>query len=169
MGISPHIPPWLDYPFISGWAGTRFTDNLDGTITDNLSGLVWLKDASCSGLAGTDTSGRGSWQTALDAVKTLAEGTCGLSDGSTAGQWRLPNINELFSLGPFGNYWQQSGPFVGLPSAPVYSPSPYTYWSTSTQQSTPDRAWYAHVYNDTRSHFDKDDNTFYILPVRGGK
>ena len=27
------------------WPSTRFTDNLNGTVTDHLSGLVWLKDA----------------------------------------------------------------------------------------------------------------------------
>jgi hypothetical protein len=27
----------------------RFTDYRHGTVTDNLSGLIWLKDASCLG------------------------------------------------------------------------------------------------------------------------
>ena len=27
----------------------RFTDNLDGTVTDNQTGLIWLKDANCFG------------------------------------------------------------------------------------------------------------------------
>ena len=31
------------------WPNPRFTDNLDGTITDNLTGLIWLKDANCFG------------------------------------------------------------------------------------------------------------------------
>src|SRR5262249_13150010 len=31
-------------------------------------------------------------------VTQLADGACGLSDGSTAGKWRLPNLNELESL-----------------------------------------------------------------------
>ena len=29
------------------WPAPRFTDNEDGTITDNLTGLMWLKDANC--------------------------------------------------------------------------------------------------------------------------
>ena len=28
---------------------TRFIDNADGTVTDNLTGLVWLQNASCFG------------------------------------------------------------------------------------------------------------------------
>jgi Protein of unknown function (DUF1566)/Carboxypeptidase regulatory-like domain len=71
-------------------AATRFTDNNDGTVTDALTGLIWLKDAGC---LGSDI-----WQNALTAVDALANGACGLSDHSTAGQWRLPNINELESV-----------------------------------------------------------------------
>ena len=29
------------------WPAPRFTDNSDGTVTDNLTGLIWLKDANC--------------------------------------------------------------------------------------------------------------------------
>ena len=29
------------------WPIPRFVDNLDGTITDTLTGLMWLKDADC--------------------------------------------------------------------------------------------------------------------------
>jgi hypothetical protein len=72
------------------WPGPRFTDNADGTITDHVSGLVWLKNAGCFN--------PGTWATALTAANQLANGACGLSDGSTAGQWRMPNINELESL-----------------------------------------------------------------------
>ena len=32
----------------------RFTDMGDGTIRDNVSGLIWLKDASCDNLPHTD-------------------------------------------------------------------------------------------------------------------
>ncbi len=71
-------------------AATRFTDNNNGTITDTLTGLVWLKDAGCLGAA--------FWSNALTAANALANGACGLTDGSTAGQWRMPNLIELESL-----------------------------------------------------------------------
>ena len=29
------------------WPVPRFTDNADGTVTDNLTGLIWLKNANC--------------------------------------------------------------------------------------------------------------------------
>lgn len=72
------------------WPATRFIDNQDGTVTDQLSGLVWLKNAGC--FAPT------AWANALAEVGRLASGACGLADGSKAGQWRMPNAVELESL-----------------------------------------------------------------------
>lgn len=65
----------------SAWAGD------DGTITIN--GLVWLKNATCLGW--------NSWWSAKNDVARLQSGMCGLSDKSTAGQWRLPTPQELAS------------------------------------------------------------------------
>ena len=45
------------------WPFPRFTDNGDGTVTDNLTGLMWLKDAGCIVNV--------TWQGALDAVAKL--------------------------------------------------------------------------------------------------
>jgi len=72
------------------WPGPRFGDNQDGTVTDNLTGLIWLQNATCFSAT--------IWSTALTEVNQLATGACDLNDGSTAGQWRLPNLNELESL-----------------------------------------------------------------------
>jgi hypothetical protein len=69
----------------------RFTDNGNGTITDNLTGLIWLKNANCIGTANTsfdldDTPGDGmvTWQHALDFVAYINNGTynCGDTSGS---------------------------------------------------------------------------------------
>jgi hypothetical protein len=76
------------------WPSPRFTDNEDGTITDNLTGLIWLKNANCQG---TKT-----WADALSFANNLADSQCGLTDGSVVGDWRLPNIRELHSLIDFG-------------------------------------------------------------------
>ena len=32
------------------WPNPRFTDNGDGTVTDNLTALIWLKNANCFGV-----------------------------------------------------------------------------------------------------------------------
>ncbi len=78
------------------WPIPRFTDNGDGTVTDNLTGLIWLKNANCFGSK--------KWADALTACNKLASGSCGLSDGSVAGDWRLPNVLELLSLIHYG-FW----------------------------------------------------------------
>ena len=74
----------------------RFTNNDNGSVTDNLTGLIWLKDANCFGSQ--------SWANALSKANLLNGGgsSCGLSDGSVAGDWRLPTIRELHSLIHFG-------------------------------------------------------------------
>ena len=61
--------------------------SVDGTVLDcncNTQ-LVWLKDASCADLAGTDAEGLADWDTANAAAASLADGTCGLTDSSVAG------------------------------------------------------------------------------------
>jgi hypothetical protein len=100
-------------------AAPRFTDNVDGTVSDNLTGLIWLQEANCFGAQ--------TWASALNSANTLASGTCGLTDGSTPGDWRLPNINELHSLVDFG----KSGPALpaGHPFVGVFEDGT---WSSTT-------------------------------------
>jgi len=74
----------------TAWPASRFSDNQDGTVTDQLTGLVWLKNAGCFNPT--------NWDGALTDVNNLSSGQCGLADGSNAGTWRLPNLGELESL-----------------------------------------------------------------------
>jgi len=59
-----------------------FCDNGNGTVTHASTGLVLLKNANCFG--------RLTWDAAKSAAASLASGICGLTDGSAAGEWRLP-------------------------------------------------------------------------------
>lgn len=68
----------------------RFSDNGDGTVRDNASGLIWTKNATCSGGV------RGFY--IEDFCPSLSEGQCGLTDGSVPGDWRLPALADLLSL-----------------------------------------------------------------------
>lgn len=111
------------------WPAPRFVDNGDGTIADNLTGLIWLKNASCFGSA--------NWPTALADVNQLASGSCGLTDNSTAGQWRLPNINELESLIDAAN---ANPPLpTGQPFTSVATTA--NYWSSTTYYGNTASAW----------------------------
>ena len=83
------------------WPTPRFTKNNDGTVTDNLTGLVWLENADCGAYM--------DWAEALAFANTLFDGSvahnsgdCGLSDSSAVGVWRLPNLRELQSLVHYG-------------------------------------------------------------------
>lgn len=94
------------------WPDPRFTENGDGTATDNLTGLVWLKNVQCTDeVGGVDMitgESESSWNKATEMgealvwVAALADGYCGLSDGSEPGDWRLPNMRELLSLVDYG-------------------------------------------------------------------
>lgn len=106
----------------------RFMDNLDGTVTDNLTDLIWLKNANCFGGTG--------WARALEYANKLEDGSCGLSDGSAPGEWRLPNIKELQTLIDFG---------LAYPALPTGHPFTLVktrlYWSATTYPRWPDNAW----------------------------
>jgi hypothetical protein len=64
----------------------RYVDCGNGTVTDTATGLIWLKDAACLGSA--------DWAAANETVASLAGGLCGLTDGSSPGDWRLPTDAE---------------------------------------------------------------------------
>jgi len=126
-----------EYQMGAAWPDPRFLDNGDGTVTDDLTGLVWLENANCLGNLG--------WDAALAAAKSLADGQCGLSDGSTAGQWRMPNRTELFSLVDYGAEWPKipaGHPFVDVPTG--YGVGPWT----STSYPSPTWSWYV-MFGDT--------------------
>jgi hypothetical protein len=67
----------------------RYVDCGNGTVTDTVTGLVWLRDATCLGQA--------DWAGANTMAATLAHGDCGLSDRSRAGDWRLATESEWAS------------------------------------------------------------------------
>ena len=151
----------------------RFTKNGNGTVTDNMTGLIWLGDANCA------TVSPKAWSAALTAVNALASGACGLTDGSTGGQWRVPNYREQLSLIDI-NYldpavpntlgtgkWTQTAdsPPVGNPFTNVQSSN---YWTSSSNVSLPAYAWYVLV-NLGYVHYSVKTGTNYVWPVRGGQ
>jgi len=74
----------------------RWCDNNDGTVRDMTTGLLWLKDMGWGGYRATNPSTN---PNAFTVVYSLASGTAGLTDGSTAGSWRLPSENDIVILG----------------------------------------------------------------------
>jgi hypothetical protein len=107
----------------------RFTDMGNGTIRDNDSNLIWLKDASCYDQPDTFIP----WTLAKQLAANLSDGTCGLSDGSVSGDWRLPTDAEWAALmstayqspalvNTVGNaQWSEGDPFIGVQSNKYWS------------------------------------------------
>jgi hypothetical protein len=137
---------------------SRFTDNANGTVTDNLTGLIWLKDANTFGVKKT-------WAEALSAAATLASGTFNLTDGSQAGDWRLPNLRELQSLIDYGQF---NPPLPATP--PFTGVQPYFYWSSTTDASNTTLAWDVDLGGKgVADGFDKTIADDYVWCVRGGQ
>jgi len=162
------------------WPTPRFTNNNNGTVTDNLTGLIWLKNANCSGAMEN-------WNTAIDYAAALYDGCtncfgtggdCGLSDGSKAGDWRLPNRNELLSLIDIAYYnpalsnvagtgqWSEGNPFTDVQIVKC--------WSSSTNTSRPGiagrlgLAWGVDFGNGNVGRHGKNSDN-YVWCVRDGK
>lgn len=127
-----------DGDIISGvpWPSPRLENNGDGTITDHLTGLIWLKDHYCPG--------RMSWNDALAFCNNLAHGSCGLTDGSVAGDWRLPNRKELMSLVDYSKY------NPALPDNPyvfTIGGTQYSRWSSTTKAVAPASAYILAIWD----------------------
>ena len=139
------------------WPYPRFTDNGDGTVTDNLSGLMWLKDTNCFGEI--------TWQEALDKVADLNVNPGSYScEGYTAGytDWRLPNRKELHSL------TDASQERLVLPQGHPFLNAQFDYyWSSTTCAADGMVAWFVHMgYGNVVPGY-KPGNT-YMWPVRAG-
>ena len=160
------------------WPNPRFTDNGDDTITDNLTGLMWLKDANCiaswyPGFDDDNTAGDGKvrWQHALAFVAGINDGSYSSCGGTQPyNDWRLPNLREIHSLIHYGFNspavpctagpckWGEGDPFVNL----QYDVS---HWSSTTASGS-NSVWgvgmgFGHV------GYVSKDSTYYVWPVRG--
>ena len=133
------------------WPVPRFTNNGDGTVTDNLTGLIWLQNANCFGKV--------DYLAALTYSNTLNSPECGLSDGSAEGDWRLPNVKELLSLIDYGR--EKPALPAGHPFAGVQFSYPSFYFSSTSLTHYVDMSYGFVPFID-------DDNPSYVWPVRGG-
>jgi hypothetical protein len=145
----------------------RFVDNGDGTVADTVTGLTWLKQANCL---------RKPWPEALASIHSLASGQCGLTDGSTTGQWRMPNRNEMLSLSDRAPTFPQANYFNGIPGADgvvVTSPVIFKnfvvnvhYWTSTTNAADTAQAWAIYSCDFGSYNMPKADPGVYALAVR---
>lgn len=105
-------------PKLATLPAVHFSDNGNGTITDNYTGLIWQKTQSGSTLT---------WEEAL--VYATGLSLAGKSD------WRIPNIKELQSL----NDEKLAKPSFNKTFFPNILSG--NFWSSTSQVNSPTRAW----------------------------
>jgi len=137
------------------WPIPRFNDHGNGTVTDNLTDLMWTKDANLP-------NGYRTWQGALDYVAGMNAGTYpnyGYHD------WRLPNRKELHSLTDYSRYnpaLPEGHPFTNVQA--------YIYWSSTTSvDGSPGSAWVVYMWDGYVGSYGESSSSLYVWPVRGGQ
>lgn len=162
----------------------RYIDCENGTVTDNDTGLVWLADANC-------LNGTFNWFTAMEFVAGLSDKPagsvaaahdCGLSDGSSPGEWRLPAVEEWeamvadadgLSCSPTitndagDDCWDAACVTAGACSFSGVVSS--FYWSASTDVGFPSSSWDVSLSNGNFFFNSTKTNLDYVWPVRGGQ
>lgn len=121
-----------------------FTDNKDGTITDNNTLLIWQKIQPVDSMT---------WEEALAYSNGFS--LAGKSD------WRLPNVKELQSLNDLNliNPSFDKNYFPNITSG--------NYWSSTTLIMTALKAWDINIYSGLVTYHDKTLKEKVLL-VRGG-
>lgn len=133
-------------------AARSFTDNGDGTITDDVTGLMWEKKSmdgsihdvgltapSWSAMATTTMSG--TMVTTFLATLNGGGGFAGYTD------WRIPNITELQSLLNYQTFNPatyaafNAGCTPGCTVTTCSCTATYQYWSSTTQTGNAVNAW----------------------------
>mgnify|MGYP001554661008 CR=1 FL=1 len=146
----------------------RFTDNGDGTVTDNFTSLVWLRNANCIG------STRPDWETALNLAAALPGETfplCSLGEGSSpiASPWRVPNVTELMSLVDYGT---RASTGTSLPKGHPFTDFDGYYWTSTTFGLGSDFPVSQFIYPCRRQGYDDNRlrfNDAYVVNVTNGE
>ena len=117
-------------------------DNGDGTITDNLTGLIWQQTPSANPMT---------WEEALVYASDL-------KSGGKSG-WRMPNIKELQSL----NDEKLIKPSFNKSYFPTISSG--NFWSSTSMQNAASKAWDINIDYGIVSYNDKTVKE-YVICVR---
>jgi hypothetical protein len=131
------------------WPTPWLNDNGNGTITDNLTGLMWERVPSTTSYI---------WNDVFTRIAALNSSALG---GHT--DWRLPNINELRCLGNFqdnGITWLNTQGFSNVQTS--------AYWSGTTASHQSDRGYSLYFVGPFSSPHGKDSG-YYVIAVRGGQ
>ncbi len=135
-----------------------YTDNHNGTVTDNVTGLMWQQQGS--GQAYTWYQAAGVYDATYNPTTQnvcQAQTTGGYSD------WRLPTKKELVSIVDYGRY----SPNASI--NPIFNVVASCYWSSTTWPYASDYAWYVNFNDGPSSKYFYKYYSFYVRCVRGGQ
>jgi hypothetical protein len=121
----------------------HFTDNGDGTITDNLTQLIWQKAPNISAVT---------WENAIAHAENLSL--------ASATDWRLPNLKELQSL----NDESVTNPSANTTFFPTIGV--HNYWSSTSVQNQPANAGFWNTQFGITT-MDLKTATNYVICVKG--
>lgn len=153
--------------------GQRYLDCGNGTVADSVTGLIWLKQVHCLGFR--------PWVEANQAAAGLKNGDCGLTDKSSAGDWRLPTKAEwqatiayaaaigCTNTGNVPTLTDDVGTACWIRGTGSSFPISLTlyYWSATTVDAIPIWGEMADLFEGIVSRFPKNF-TNGVWPVRGG-
>ncbi len=149
----------------------RFIDMGDGTVLDSKTGLFWLKNVTCL-IAG----GSLNWDHSKAAAAVLNDGECGLSDGSSEGDWRVPTLGELQEIGTDPPITWSADNMEPPPANVVWTnPGRPTFenlynqcfWTSTEDEEYPNEVDLLCIDSGVKSWADKDE-TGVAWPVRNG-
>jgi hypothetical protein len=108
-----------------------YTDNGNGTVTDNNTGLMWQKEDDGNIYNWCQASG-----TYHPEYNPSSQNVCGSITLGSYSDWRLPSKKELITIVNYGI------PFPGPTIDPVFTnTNPRYFWSSSALASRPDLVW----------------------------
>jgi hypothetical protein len=134
-----------------------YTDNGNGTVTDNNTRLMWqrLNDGS-----------KYNWYRASGTYNATSnpssQNVCGAMNLGGHTDWRLPTKKELMSIVDY------SVPYPGPTIMSAFFPNTVSsgYWSSTTFASSPARAWSVDFYDGTDASGSFKETNGYVRCVR---
>jgi hypothetical protein len=162
------VSPWAEIPCDGTWQDgdydinpMSFTDNGDGTVTDDNTGLMWQQE---------DDNQQYNWYqatgTAHETHNSSNDDVCGFLEIGDYDDWRLPAKKELMTIIDYSIPYP--GPLIMTSIFPNTNPG--RYWSATTDASNPDLAWSADFgIGGVNIYGYKSTNILYVRCVRGNQ